>query len=172
VNRAPRSERGMTLLISLIMLVMITLFVVSMVRLSNTNVAVVGNMQAQRGVEAEAQQAIEIAVSKFSFFNDAILNQGGWAANLQSMSYASLWTSYTPAGAGPTTPPGIQSNTITIFRPQCSYFEPTSGYSALSGVAPQDTYWDLQISAQDSFIGATTEVHQGIEIRQPAGNCP
>ena len=75
-------------------------------------------------------------------------------------------------GAGAATPPGIQSNTITIFRPQCSYFEPTSGYSALSGVAPQDTYWDLQISAQDSFIGATTEVHQGIEIRQPAGNCP
>lgn len=167
----PARERGMTLLVSLIMLVVITLFAISMVRLNSVNIAAVANMQGQKVVETEAAQAVEIAVGKFSFFDDVIANQNAWAGSAASMSYATLWTNYKPAGAG-STAPATQSSAITISRPQCVYYEPSSGYSALSGVAPQDSYWDIQVTATDSFTGATTEMHQGISMRLPAGNCP
>ena len=167
----PRSRQsGMVLVVTLAMLVVITLFVISMIRLGNTNAVIVGNMQAQKGVEAEAQQAIEVALNKFPFFDDAIQETNGWATpSTQFVTYSALWTAYAPTGA--TAAPATQSNLINVYRPQCLFFEPTSGYSALSGIAPQDTYWDLAVQARDDTTGASTEIHQGIQMRLPAGNC-
>jgi len=159
----------MTLLIALIMLVVITLFVVSMIRLSNTNSAIVGNMQAQKGIESEAQQSIEIALNKYQFFDDAIQGTGAWTLSPPSILAATLWSAYAPTGA--TSAPATQADTISTYRPQCLYFEPSTGYSALSGIAPQDTYWDLKVTASDSKTGASTEIHQGLQMRLPAGNC-
>lgn len=165
---ARNSQRGMTLLIAMVMLVVITLFVVSMMRLSTTNTAIVGNMQAQKAVEAEAQQAVEVALGSFTFFDDVIRNQNSWAGTAASLTYAQLWTAYRSG----LTAPGTQSGSITLYRPQCVHFETASGYSALSGVAPQDTFWDVRVDATDSFTTATTEMHQGVRIRLPANNCP
>jgi len=165
-----RTQSGMVLIITLAMLVVITLFVISMVRLGNTNAVIVGNMQAQKGVEAEAQQAIEIALNKFQFFEDSISETNSWASPAtQYITYSALWAAYTPTGA--TAAPATRSDDIRVYRPQCLFFEPATGYSALSGVAPQDTYWDLGVTASDSKTAATTEIHQGIQIRLPAGNC-
>jgi Tfp pilus assembly protein PilV len=170
VRTARRAQQGMTLLIALIMLVVITLFVVSMIRLSNTNSAIVGNMQAQKGIESEAQQSIETALNKYQFFDDAIQGAGAWLLpTTQSISAATLWGTYAPTGA--TSAPATQADTISTYRPQCLYFEPSTGYSALSGIAPQDTYWDLKVTASDSKTGASTEIHQGLQMRLPAGNC-
>lgn len=164
------AQDGMVLLVTLVMLVVITLFVVSMVRLSNTNALIVSNMQAQKGIEAEAQQAIEIAMNRFSFWEDAMTGANTWAnSTTASVSYSALWTAYKPTGA--TAAPATQADAITVYRPQCQFFEPASGYSALSGVAPQDTYWDLRVDAADSKTGASTEIHQGVQMRLPAGNC-
>lgn len=160
----------MVLIVTLAMLVVITLFVISMIRLGNTNALIVGNMQAQKSVEAEAQQAIEVAVNKFNFFDDAIQETNTWASSATAyVTYNTVWANYTPAGA--TAVPATQSDTIQVYRPQCLFFEPTSGYSALSGIAPQDTYWDIQVNAADSRTGASSEIHQGLEMRLPAGNC-
>ena len=168
--RSARSQQGMVLLITLIMLVVITLFVMSMVRLGNTNAAIVGNMQAQKGVEAEAQQAIEMALNRFQFFDEAMTEVASWANPATTyLSYADLWNAYKPAGA--TAVPATRADDIKIYRPQCLFFEPATGYSALSGVAPQDTYWDIQANAGDSKTGAGTEIHQGVQMRLPAGNC-
>ena len=164
------AQRGMTLLITMIMLIVITLFVVSSVKLGSINANIVSNMRAQRTVDAEAQQQIEIALNQFSFFNDEISGTGAWAsAATTSLTSTQLWASYAPAGA--TTAPAVQSTTLTISRPQCMYYQPATGYSALSGVAPQDTYWDVQANAADSTTGATSEIHQGVQMRLPAGNC-
>lgn len=170
VPRASRSQRGMTLLIAIIMLLVMTMFVVSMVKIGNTNTAIIGNMRAQKSVDAEAQQQIEIAVNTYKFFDDVINNAVTWSdANNTYLTAAALWTTYKPAGA--VTASAVQSTDLKLYRPQCLYFQPASGYSALSGVAPQDTFWDIQATASDSKTGASTEVHQGIQIRLPAGNC-
>ena len=164
------AQQGMTLLVVLIMLIVITLFVMSTVKLGSTNAQIVSNMRAQKQVEAEAQQQIEIAVNQFSFFNDVITAAGAWtSSSTTSLTAANLWTTYKPTGG--TAAPAMQANTVTISRPQCLYYQPATGYSALSGVAPQDTYWDLQANAADSKTGASAEVHQGIQMRLPAGNC-
>ena len=165
-----KRQSGMVLMVTLVMLIVITLFVISMVRLSNTNAIIVGNMQAQKAVEAEAQQAAELALNKFAFWEDAMTTANTWSStSAASVSYSSLWSAYTPTGASDA--PATQSDNITIYRPQCLFFEPATGYSALSGVAPQDTYWDLQVLASDSKTGASTEIHQGVQMRLPAGNC-
>ena len=170
MSRTLRAQSGMVLIVTLAMLVVITLFVISMVRLGNTNAVIVGNMQAQKGVEAEAQQAIEIALNKFQFFDDTIQELNSWATSSTAyVTYSTLWTNYTPTGA--TSQPATQSDAIKVYRPQCLFFEPSSGYSALSGIAPQDTYWDMSVTASDSKTGASTEIHQGIQMRLPAGNC-
>lgn len=172
-------QQGMVLIVTLAMLVVITLFVISMIRLGNTNAVIVGNMQAQKTVDTEAQQALEIAVNKYSFFDDAIQDTNSWASpptdstrnNEQYLLYSTLWAAYTPTGA--TAAPATLSDPaqFKVYRPQCLFFEPTSGYSALSGIAPQDTYWDIAVVASDSTTGASTEEHQGLEMRLPAGNC-
>jgi hypothetical protein len=165
-----RAQSGMVLIVTLAMLVVITLFVISMVRLGNTNAVIVGNMQAQKGVEAEAQQAIEMAVNKFTFFDDAIQEANSWSVSSTAyLTYSTMWTNYHPTGA--TASPATQSDDIKIYRPQCLFFEPASGYSALSGIAPQDSYWDLAVTASDSKTGASSEIHQGLQMRLPAGNC-
>lgn len=162
-------QRGATLLVVLIMLVMVTLFVVSMIQLSGTNASVVANMQAQKVVETEAAQAVEISTNTYSFFSDVINNQNAWASSKTSLTLAELWAAYPPAGTSTTTP-SMQSS-ITVTRPQCIYATTATGYSALSNVSPQDTYWDLQVNASDSFTGAVTELHQGVRMRLPAGSC-
>ena len=167
---ASRQQRGMTLLIALIMLLVMTMFVVSMVKIGNTNSVIVGNMRAQKSVDAEAQQQIEIAVNKYQFFDDVISSTGGWTnSSTTYLSAADLWTTYKPTGAS--TASAAQSDDLKLYKPQCLYYQPASGYSALSGVAPQDTYWDIQATASDSKTGASTEIHQGIQMRLPAGNC-
>jgi hypothetical protein len=170
VKPAARAEKGMTMFIALVMLIVITLFVVSMVRLGNINAMVVGNMQAQKAVEAEAQQVVEVAVNNYLFFKDAIEGTGSWAMpSTATIDDATLWLNYKPVAA--TVVPAKHADDIDIFRPQCLHFEPATGYSALSGVAPQDTFWDLAVAASDSRTGASAEIHQGIQMRLPAGNC-
>ena len=51
MSRLRQRQDGMVLIVTLAMLVVITLFVISMIRLGNTNAIIVGNMQAQKGVE-------------------------------------------------------------------------------------------------------------------------
>lgn len=168
--RARRSQQGMTLLIALVMLVVITLFVLTMMRISGTNATIVGNMQAQKGVDAEAQQAVEVALGSYTFFDDVINSKNYWGTKT-SLTYAELWANYRPSGAGATAP-GTLAGSITLYRPQCVHYEVASGYSALSGVAPQDTFWDVRVDAADAFTSSTTEMHQGVRMRLPAGNCP
>ena len=175
MSRRPSRERGMTLLVALIMLIVITMFVVSMVKLNSTNALIVGNMRAQKAVDTEAQQQIEIALNHYQFFDDVINTTNTWASPTGTdttgtyLSGTYLWSGYKPTGA--TTAPAMQSTTVKLYKPQCTYYETSSGYSALSGVAPQDTYWDMQVNTSDSSTGASAEVHQGIQIRLPPGNC-
>ena len=72
-----RSQRGSTLLIAMIMLVLLTLFALSALRTSSTNLKAVGNMQARSEALNAAQLGIETAISTPLFTTDpanAVLN--------------------------------------------------------------------------------------------------
>jgi len=154
MNRRAHRQSGTTLLIVLIMLVMITLFVVSMIRLSTTNLKVVGNMQTQRALESSAQQAVEASISTITFFNDAVSSTGQW-----------------PAGTT-TTNQTVNGYTVAIARPVCIHSTPATGYSATSSISPEDTSWEIGASSSDPITGAQIEMAQGVKIRLPSGNCP
>jgi hypothetical protein len=62
-----RTQSGATLVITLIMLVLLTLFAVSAVGLSASTAKVVGNMQAKKTTDAMAQRVVDQVISEGLF---------------------------------------------------------------------------------------------------------
>ena len=69
-NASRQSQRGTTLLIGLIMLVLLTLIGLSSINSSSSNLQVVGNMQYQQEVLGAAQVSINKVLSTGSYFSD------------------------------------------------------------------------------------------------------
>lgn len=162
---APRSrQRGVTLLISLIMLVILTLFAVSMIRLSNTNVMVVGNLQIQHDLEAVATQAIETDLNSASFYNDAINGTGCWSGGAASATFGQ---------GGCFDGADMNGYSVTLYKPQCLYTQKSTGYSAISNVAPDDDFFEVTAVATDPITNtqATVTIVQGVKVTLPTGNC-
>ena len=63
-----RTERGMTLVVGLIMLLVLTLFALAATRLSTSSLRTVGNMQARGEAASAAQTAIEQVLSSTAAF--------------------------------------------------------------------------------------------------------
>jgi Tfp pilus assembly protein PilV len=148
-----QDQGGMTLVVGLIMLLVITLFVVSAVRLSTANLRTVGNMQSRNEAAAASQRAIEDMMS----------------------STAAFTAPTTIVPATPVTVP-INKTDYSVVRetPVCVRTEPVTGNSYdNAGLALQDTYWDLQATASNSKSGASVTTHQGVRVRLNASaNCP
>src|SRR5438105_15496337 len=66
-THSARRQGGMTLLVAMIILVMITLLAVSAYKVSNTNLKVVGSMQGRQEGQASAQAVIEQVLSSLQF---------------------------------------------------------------------------------------------------------
>ena len=138
-------QHGAVLIVSLVMLVVLTLFVLSSTRIATGNLRIVGNFQAKQNVEAQAQAVIEQVLSGIAPF-------------------------YTPTSSVAITgvPTGM---TATIGARSCVKSAPASGYSAVNPFSPQDTYWNVPVTITDSITGTTSTITQGVRIRLPAGNC-
>ena len=138
-GNAVHRQHGTSLLLSLVMLVVLTLLVVSAIRMSNSNLKTVGNMQFKNEAAAAAQQAIEKQVM-------------GDVSNF-----------YTPVDQPITTIPGY---TGTVFAPVCLKMMAVSGYSVdFAASAPKDTYWDIKAVVTDTRTGASATIHQGVKVR-------
>lgn len=159
-----RNQRGVTLLISLIMLLVLTLFAVSMIRLSNTNAMIVGNLQVQQALESAANQAIETDLNSANFYNDQINGTGCWAGGAAS---AVVGTGSCFNGAS------MNGYTVTLYKPKCLYTQKSTGYSAISNVAPDDDFFEVTAVATDPLTNtqATVTVVQGVKVTLPTGNC-
>lgn len=137
-------QTGATLIVALIMLVMMTILAVSAINLSTVNFKIIGNMQAQKTLDAAAQDAIEQAMTTYALFT-------------------------APATV---LMPTVMGN-VTVSKAVCLSSNVAKGYTAVvTGVIPQDNIWELRATINDPLTGATTALHQGVAIRMPAGNCP
>ncbi len=63
-------------------------------------------------------------------------------------------------------------NSVAIAERRCYRRQTAPGYSLTWGLAPIDTNWDIVGRYTDPITGATTTIHQGVEIRMTNGNCP
>lgn len=136
-----QDQRGVVLVVSLIMLVILTLLVVASVKLSTTNLKIVGNEQAVKAMEAAAQQAIETTVQNINFSAPVVS---------------------TPVTVNPGT---TNAASVAIAVPECLGSVSVAGNTIVIGAIPggvQTTYWDVQATVTDNATGATVEFHQGI----------
>ena len=140
---APRAQRGATLLVSLIMLLVITLFAVTGLNLSNVTLRIAGNAQEQRIVEASIQEAIEQVLS-----NSTLFATGGVAQTAT-----------------------INGHAVTVSPPVCDYSVTMSGYSETAETAPEATFWTFQVTAADPLFGTSMTINQGVRVPMLAGNC-
>jgi Tfp pilus assembly protein PilV len=144
VRPATRSaQRGATLLVSLIMLMVITMFAVTGLNLSNVTLRIAGNAQEQRIVQASIQEAIEQVLS-----NSTLFVTGGAAQTAT-----------------------INGHNVTVTAPVCDFAVTLPGYSETAETAPEATFWTFQVSATDPLFGTSMTIHQGVRVPMLAGNC-
>ena len=155
-------QRGTTLIVVLVMLVVLTLLAVAGMRMSASSLQIVGNMQARKFVDNVASQAIEDVMNSIAPFNSpsgGVTLRSGGATVIANPGVAVALPS--PAGV-----------MVTVGARTCLFSAPASGYSAVQPIVPEDNLWEFSVSVTDSFTQATTTMGQGAKIRQLAGSCP
>ena len=158
ISIAMRSQRGATLLVTLIMLVVLTLFAVTGFNLSSVNLKIVGNFQQGKEAESVVQDALERVLSTVSLF-------------------AAPAAVCLPSGSAPTgTVPNLTcaaATDVLIDKPSCNYSTAATGYTKKLGeLTPEDTHWQVRASYTDPLTKAAAAVVQGVAVRMLAGNCP
>jgi len=141
-------QEGSTLMVTMIMLAIFTLFSVTMINSGSVNLKIVGNMQAKKRVEADTQQVIEQTLSSINTF--------------EAPAKQSLNMNYTA---------------VNVQVPACLRQKDAPGYAigcaTCPSLAPPDQIWEVQASGEDGLTGAKAVLHQGVKIRRPVGSvCP
>lgn len=143
------SQRGITLFVGMIMLVLITVMVTSAFMLSNTNLKAVGNMQAKEEAVAAANQAIEQFLSS-PFIDDKVEGETiDVDINLDDK-------------------PDYQ---VVIADPVCVRASVDTNASKssitlpnMSTVTSWNTVWDIQATVENKTTGAKTVVNSGVRV--------
>jgi hypothetical protein len=171
-----RAQRGATLLVSMIFMVVLTLIVISAIKVTNVNTRLVGNMQTQNEADAAAQQAIEAMISDKDFTS----NGTGTTTTLDINGSGSAGAAYTVS-----TQP-----TCKVVKPiKLSELDPTktddqpcyaSGASQNTGIMGgssggnslcSSSNWDISATAKaPSSATSAAAVHQGIAVRVAVGD--
>jgi hypothetical protein len=157
--RLSRRQDGAVLLVSLIMLVLMTLFALTGIRLSSVNLRIIGNYQWQKETEILVDTALEQVLSD--------------AANFSPTTTAhDICSDGTVSDVGNC--PLLAPARGTVTAPACSNARPAEGYSlAIGTLVPEDSDWTMRATATDSATsGATVTIVRGVTARLLAGNCP
>jgi type II secretory pathway pseudopilin PulG len=148
-----RRERGATLVISLIMLVLLTALAASTFTLSSTNLKSVTNTQLRDESVAAVNAAIEQVIT--SSFATSPTAQ---AINVDLNNDGA--TDYTVQLSKPIC---VSASTITTTAlPPSSVTLPAAFTSANSTYF--ETVWDLDATVTDAASGASAHVHQGVRV--------
>jgi Tfp pilus assembly protein PilX len=149
-----RAQRGATLIVGLIMLVLITLMVTAAFMISTGNLRAVGNMQFRNEAIAAANAATEEVLN-------SLLTGGSTVA---------------PPGS-PNMPVDINNDDVTdyfvtIAAPTCVRASVAApGFSSslslgkvMSTQSFWNTIWDIQADVDDAVTGARVRVRQGVRV--------
>ena len=166
-------QRGATLLISLIMLVVMTLFAITAIRTGNIGLKIVGNQQAQKQMEAAAAQAVEQVVSNLGNFDSAAIILPAAPAAQR------ICINATVAGAPPVAiPPDICTDVapgsfqVDVQPVRCISAKRQTGGSLTQAMSTYENTWEIVATVTDSRTGARATYHQGVMIRMLASSCP
>ena len=182
-------QRGATLVVSLIMLLLITLLAMSSFVLGKGNLQIVGNMQQRNQAFAAAQGAVAAVISSTQF-----------TATPANAIPAAAVPAYCAAAAN-TTCTGVngdnQPDVNVTVNPTCDSIQPIpvtqldftnpNDAGCLVGAAQDfgvvgasnnnsmcsNSVWDIQANATDAMSGANYVIDQGVAVRVPStAACP
>ncbi len=175
-------QRGATLLVALIMLVLLTLFAVSALNTSSTNLKVVGNMQARSEAFNASQQAIETVISSPLFLTNpanAVLNPCGTPNTLCTDVTGDGTPEYTttlnPAPACVSVKV-IQMSELDLVNKvddrDCASETPQGSWGIFGAPTGNslcaNTVWEITAETTAAASGAKVSVTQGIGVRVTA----
>lgn len=157
---SPGRQRGIVLILSLIMLMVLTLIAVSAIRLSTVNLRSVANAQARTEAMSTAQRTIDLVLS--SNFTDNI------AGTASTVTVAEGGKNYTVVIARPclvrTVPVKNVDLDITKSDDKKCLDTLSNPYSACA-----DTIWQIQATSTSGWFGANVSITQGTGIRMDNG---
>jgi len=146
-------QRGLAMVIGMIMLVLLTLLVVSAINSSSVNLRITGNMQAQDEARAMAQQAIERVL--------------GVKANFYPTPTAQAATNYYVDNNST----GNAVYSVSVAAPVCKgaakQFPGRTAdciNGARAGLFCWDTLWEVTATASDTKTGVSQKVTQGFAL--------
>jgi hypothetical protein len=163
-NRSIQSQGGMTLLVAMIILMMITLLAVSAFRVSNTNLKVVGSMQGrQEGISA-SQAVIEQLLSSIQFTRaPAGVAAQHWGIDINGDGKEDFDVKLDPIPRCIRTAPVVLGSKIAPADLPC-VGSAVLGKAHLSAYC-SDTIWEITATTQDKATAANTTVRQGVAVR-------
>lgn len=190
-----RREQGITLLVALILLVVMTLLAISAFHLGTTQTVVVGNAQRKMQAEAAAQLAIDTVVNSSNFTKNpaqAILNSGCDGGGVNKLCVSSngdgvndITVTLTPKPYC-VTAASIPANQLDLSNGSSSpdlgcLSSPQQNQFAVEGATSGNTIcanstWEVNAVAADSTTGTSVTVTQGVAQRiltaQMSSYCP
>lgn len=177
MTRPMKRQRGATLVIALIMLVLLTLFATSSLNTAKTNLTVVGNMQASNEATNVSARVVETVISTPQFIatpTNAIVNPCGApntiCSDVNGDGNTDYTTTLTPAPTCVRVTP-IKNDQLNLSNPEdlgCA-----AGQQQQFGVAGassgdslcSNTVWEINAQTVGATSGASASVVQGVGVR-------
>lgn len=168
-----KQQRGATLLVALVVLLLMTMTAVMSFNISRTNTLIVGNQQARQQVNDTARAALDEVMSKTHFATSPSAPFG----TSNSKSYDVDGNGSSDVTVVMTPAPCIKNYTILPVDPDDTTSQGCVGGqlqtmgvegAATSGTLCADVIWELSAVATDSVTEASATAVQGVRIRQDA----
>jgi Tfp pilus assembly protein PilX len=140
-----KQQRGISLVMALVMLVVLTMTAISSTSSVNSGIRIAGNMQIQDEVLTAAQMAIDEQLSSLGNFTTAADRNVDVDVNRD----------------------GVNDYRVKLYAPVCTSTAVGQQDSyKLSSSSPNKTYWDVRADVTDisTSTGATATVYQGVRI--------
>lgn len=170
-------QRGSTLLVGMIMLILLTLMAISAMNATTTGLQIVGNAQFREEATAAAQQAIEKVISSNFTLNPVASSStvSFGAASYTVQVEAPVCTSSVAVTNGELNPAvAADQNCLSSGQATNTGIVGSTGVvvaSAASWCYKQK--WDIRATVVDANTGANIALHQGVYTRVPVGTvCP
>jgi hypothetical protein len=177
IFQTKRRQRGATLLVGMIMLVVLTLLVVFAIRSGNTNLKIAGNMQVQVEASAAIQQSIEKIiedvklVENFTLINTtdpkyqpSAAGNATYAVVIEPLNKCKVESPVPNASLDP----GKAGDVPCFESPDADKAIKADGSMTTTISACKIQQWDIEASVTDVNSGAKVTQVQGISVRVPA----
>ena len=170
-------QKGATLIIGLVMLIVLTLIVISSFNFGKTNLEIVSNMQQRQEAIGAAQQALELAINSSRFveypmdvYTEPCNGSNKLCIDVNGDGATDVNVELKPA---PTclVAQTIKSSALNFAKEedsQCSTgVQQTAGIegSVTGDSRCSETVWEITAHAEDAATGASVDVTQGVGIR-------